>query len=117
MVRQTMGWPKKKFAQYGFNKSHSTAYAYIAYQTAWLKAYYPVEFMAANLTSEMTNIDRVVILINECRKLKIDVSPPDINVSNINFQPIDDTSISFGMNAIKNVGAKALEFIIAACQI
>jgi DNA polymerase-3 subunit alpha len=104
----------EKFAQYGFNKSHSTAYAYIAYQTAWLKTYYPAEFMAANLTSEMTNIDRVVILINECRKLKIDVLPPDINVSNIHFQPIDDTSISFGMNAIKNVGAKALEFIIAA---
>ena len=104
----------EKFAQYGFNKSHSTAYTYIAYQTAWLKTYYPAEFMAANLTSEMTNIDRVVILINECRKLKIDVLPPDINVSNIHFQPIDDTSISFGMNAIKNVGAKALEFIIAA---
>jgi DNA polymerase-3 subunit alpha len=62
----------------------------------------------------MTNIDRVVILINECRKLKIDVLPPDINVSNINFHPIDDTSISYGMNAIKNVGAKALDFIIAS---
>jgi DNA polymerase-3 subunit alpha len=104
----------EKFAQYGFNKSHSTAYAYISYQTAWLKTYHPAEFMAANLTSEMNNIDRVVILINECRKLKIDVLPPDINVSNINFQPIDDASISFGMNAIKNVGEKALEFIISA---
>ena len=104
----------EKFAQYGFNKSHSTAYAYISYQTAWLKTYHPAEFMAANLTSEMNNIDRVVILINECRKLKIDVLPPDINVSNVNFQPIDETSISFGMNAIKNVGEKALEFIIAA---
>jgi len=104
----------EKFAQYGFNKSHSTAYAYISYQTAWLKTYHPAEFMAANLTSEMNNIDRVVILINECRKLKIDVLPPDINVSNVNFQPIDDSSISFGMNAIKNVGEKALEFIIAA---
>ncbi|MDP7028392.1 MAG: DNA polymerase III subunit alpha, partial [Candidatus Marinimicrobia bacterium] len=61
----------EKFAQYGFNKSHSTAYSYIAYQTAWLKTYYPAEFMAANLTSEMTNIDRVVILINECRKMNI----------------------------------------------
>ena len=83
----------EKFAQYGFNKSHSTAYTYIAYQTAWLKTYYPAEFMAANLTSEMTNIDRVVILINECRKLKIDVLPPDINVSNIHFHPIDDLSL------------------------
>ena len=76
----------EKFAKYGFNKSHSTAYSYIAYQTAWLKTYYPAEFMAANLTSEMTNIDRVVILINECRKMNIDIFPPDINISNIHFQ-------------------------------
>ena len=61
----------EKFAKYGFNKSHSVAYAYIAFQTAWLKTYYPAEFMSANLTSEMTNIDRVVILINECKKMKI----------------------------------------------
>ena len=104
----------EKFAQYGFNKSHSTAYSYIAYQTAWLKTYYPAEFMAANLTSEMTNIDRVVILINECRKMNIDIHPPDINVSNIHFQPMDEKTISFGLNAIKNVGIKALEQIVAA---
>ena len=104
----------EKFAQYGFNKSHSTAYSYIAYQTAWLKTYYPAEFMAANLTSEMTNIDRVVILINECRKMNIDIHPPDINVSNIHFHPMDEKTISFGLNAIKNVGIKALEQIIAA---
>ena len=104
----------EKFAQYGFNKSHSTAYSYIAYQTAWLKTYYPAEFMAANLTSEMTNIDRVVILINECRKMNIDIHPPDINVSNINFEPVDKKTISFGLNAIKNVGVKALEQIISA---
>ena len=61
----------EKFAEYGFNKSHSTAYAYVAYQTAWLKTHYPAEFMSANLTSEMSNIDRVVILINECRKMKM----------------------------------------------
>ena len=104
----------EKFAQYGFNKSHSTAYAYVAYQTAWLKAHYPAEFMSANLTSEMSNMDRVVILINECRKLKIDVDPPDINVSDINFRPVNNKTISFGLNAIKNVGAKALEQIIEA---
>ena len=75
----------EKFAQYGFNKSHSTAYAYIAYQTAWLKTYYPAEFMSANLTSEMGNIDRIVILINDCKKLNIDVSPPDINISEQEF--------------------------------
>ena len=104
----------EKFAQYGFNKSHSTAYAYVAYQTAWLKAHYPAEFMSANLTSEMSNMDRVVILINECRKLKIDVDPPDINVSGINFRPVNNKTISFGLNAIKNVGTKALEQIIEA---
>ena len=104
----------EKFAQYGFNKSHSTAYAYVAYQTAWLKAHYPAEFMSANLTSEMSNMDRVVILINECRKLKIEVDPPDINVSDINFRPVNNKTISFGLNAIKNVGTKALEQIIEA---
>lgn len=104
----------EKFAQYGFNKSHSTAYAVIAYQTAWLKAHYPAEFMAANLTSEMGNTDRVVILINECRKLGIEVNPPDVNVSGIHFRPLDKKTISFGMNAIKNVGTKALERVLEA---
>jgi DNA polymerase-3 subunit alpha len=102
----------EKFAEYGFNKSHSTAYAYVAYQTAWLKTHYPAEFMSANLTSEMSNIDRVVILINECRKMKIDVNPPDVNVSSIEFRPVNNNTISFGLNAIKNVGTKALEQII-----
>ncbi len=104
----------EKFAQYGFNKSHSTAYAYVAYQTAWLKTHYPAEFMSANLTSEMSNIDRVVILINECRKLKMKVNPPDVNVSDIHFKPVDKKTISFGLNAIKNVGTKALEKILEA---
>ena len=71
----------EKFAQYGFNKSHSTAYAYVAYQTAWLKVHYPAEFMSANLTSEMRNIDRVVVLINECKKMGIEVKAPDLNIS------------------------------------
>jgi len=98
-----------KFAQYGFNKSHSVAYSYIAYQTGWLKTHYTVEFMSANLTSEMTNTNRVVVLINECRKLNIKVNAPDINKSGINFIPLNDKEISFGLNAIKNVGIKALE--------
>ena len=92
----------EQFAGYGFNRCHSVPYALIAYQTAWLKAHYPAEFMSANLTSEMSNMDRVVILINECRKLKIEVDPPDINVSDINFRPVDNNTISFGLNAIKN---------------
>ena len=72
--------------------------------------------MSANLTSEMSNIDRVVILINECRKMKIDVNPPDVNVSSIDFRPVNNNTISFGLNAIKNVGTKALEQIIESRQ-
>jgi len=102
----------EKFAQYGFNKSHSTAYAYIAYQTAWLKTFHAAEFMSANLTSEMSTIERVVTLINECKKLKIEVKLPDVNVSYTQFAPIDKSTISYGLNAIKNVGEKALESII-----
>jgi len=102
----------EKFAQYGFNKSHSTAYAYIAYQTAWLKVHHPAEFMSANLTSEMGSIDRIVVLINECKKMGIEVRPPDVNVSFEDFRPIDNKTISYGLNAIKNVGTKALETII-----
>ena len=102
----------EKFAEYGFNKSHSTAYAHVAYQTAYLKAHHPAEFMAANLTSEMGNTSRVVILLNECQKLNITVHPPDVNESKINFRAIDEGTISFGLNAIKNVGAKALHNIL-----
>ena len=102
----------EKFAQYGFNKSHATAYAYIAYQTAWLKTFHPAEFMAANLTSEMSSIDRIVTLINECKKLNIEVKSPDINVSYTQFYPVDSSTISYGLNAIKNVGEKALQSII-----
>ena len=99
-----------KFAQYGFNKSHSTAYAQIAYKTAYLKTYYPAEFIAANLTSEMTDTDRVVILTNDCRKMDIEVLPPDINRSEANFYP-QGNAVVFGLNAIKNVGLKAAENI------
>ncbi|MCF7804306.1 MAG: DNA polymerase III subunit alpha [Candidatus Marinimicrobia bacterium] len=101
-----------KFAQYGFNKSHSTAYAQIAYKTAYLKTYYPEEFMAANLTSEMTDTDRVVILTNDCRKMGVEVLPPDVNSSEANFFPRDN-AVVFGLNAIKNVGLKAAENIAA----
>ncbi len=98
-----------KFAQYGFNKSHSVAYSYIAYQTGWLKTHYTAEFMSANLTSEMNNTNKVVVLINDCRKLGIKVNAPDINKSGINFEPLSNKEISFGLNAVKNVGVKALE--------
>ena len=101
----------QKFAGYGFNKSHSTAYALIAYMTAYLKAHYPVEFMAALLTSEMHSIDGVVKFIAECRSHAIEVLPPDINSSGLEFS-VHDGKIRFGMVAVKNVGESALASIV-----
>lgn len=100
------------FAMYGFNKSHSAAYAYLAYQTAYLKAYYPVEFMAANLSLE-ENTDKMVNFINECRLLGIDILPPDINLSSNRFKVVGN-SIRFGLEAVKGVGASAVQQIIHA---
>ncbi|PIS38932.1 MAG: DNA polymerase III subunit alpha [Candidatus Nealsonbacteria bacterium CG08_land_8_20_14_0_20_43_11] len=101
------------FASYGFNKSHSTAYALIAYQTAWLKAHYPVEFMAALLTSERVDVERIGFLIDECKKMNIGVLPPDINESFINFSVIPkENKIRFGLLAIKNVGEHIVETIV-----
>lgn len=102
-----------KFAGYGFNKSHSAAYALIAYQTAWLKANYPVDFMAALLTIERNKPDSVVKLINECQEMDIPVLPPDINESDLIFTA-NDGKIRFGLNAIKNVGETALRSILEA---
>src|SRR5438067_2443098 len=103
----------QEFAGYGFNKSHSCAYALLAYQTAWLKTHYPVEFMAALLTSETGNTDKVVKYINECREMGIAVEPPDINVSDANFTP-HGGAIRFGLAAVKNVGHTANDSILAA---
>ncbi len=100
-----------KFAGYGFNKSHSAAYALIAYQTAWLKAHYPAQFLAALLSCDVDNTDKVVKYINECRQMKIDVLPPDINESFTDFTVIKDR-IRFGLAAVKNVGGAALDSII-----
>jgi DNA polymerase III subunit alpha len=102
-----------QFAGYGFNKSHSAAYALLAYHTAWLKTHYPVEFMAALLTSETSKPENVVKYISECREINISVVPPDVQVSFANFTPIGD-AIGFGLAAIKNVGHHAIESIIAA---
>src|SRR5947209_2180979 len=102
-----------QFAGYGFNKSHSAAYALLAYQTAYLKTHYTVEFMAALLTSMTGNTDDVVKYINECREMGIAVEPPDINVSDANFTP-HGSAISFGLSAVKNVGHNAIESIVAA---
>jgi DNA polymerase-3 subunit alpha len=100
-----------KFAGYGFNKSHSAAYALIAYQTAYLKAHYPAQFMAALLSCDMNNTDKVVTYINECRDNEIEVLPPDINESFKDFTVVDDR-IRFGLAAVKNVGEAALDSII-----
>src|SRR5437764_1317279 len=117
------GFPEKKvghlfdlmeqFAGYGFNKSHSAAYALLAYHTAYLKTHYPVEFMAALLTSQTGNTDNVVKYINECREIEIPVEPPDINISDANFTP-HDKAIRFGLAAVKNVGHNAIQSIVQA---
>ena len=99
------------FARYGFNKSHSTAYALVAYQTAYLKTHYPSEFMAANLSSEMSNLDRVRILLVEAQALGLEVLPPDVNHSGCNFRVDSQGRIRFGLNAIKHVGHKAADHI------
>ncbi len=101
-----------QFAGYGFNKSHSAAYALLAFQTAYLKTHFPVEFMAALLTSETGNTDSVVKYINECREMGIPVEPPDINVSDANFTPHGE-AIRFGLAAVKNVGRATIDAVLA----
>lgn len=102
------------FSGYGFNKSHSTAYALISYRTAYLKANYPVEFMTALLTSERDNTDKIVEYVSEAQKMGIAILPPDINESDGLFKVIDERSIRFGLLAVKNVGAGAIDSIIQA---
>src|SRR5580698_10080079 len=102
-----------KFSGYGFNKSHSAAYALVAYQTAYLKTHYPIEFMAALLTSEISKPDNVVKYISECREMGIAVEPPDVQVSGAQFTPHGE-AIRFGLAAVKNAGGNAIESIIKA---
>ena len=102
----------EKFAGYGFNKSHAAAYALVAYQTAWLKAYYPSEFMAAVLTSEMQNTDSIVFLIDDCRINGLEVFPPSINMSFYQFHASDEKTIVYGLGAIKGVGEAAMQSVI-----
>lgn len=102
----------EKFAGYGFNKSHSAAYALVAYQTAWLKAHYRAEFMAAVLSSDMDNTDKVVVLIEECREMKLTICPPDLNDSNYRFTVNDKGQIVYGIGAIKGVGESAIEDLL-----
>ena len=102
------------FAAYGFNKSHSAAYALVAYQTAWLKAHYPSHFMAACMSADMENTDKVVILLNEADEMNLDVRHPDINLCQYDFRAVDDKTIIYGLGAIKGIGRPVIEAIIEA---
>ena len=102
----------EKFAGYGFNKSHSAAYALLSYQTAWLKAHYPAAFMSAVLSADMDNTDKVVTLIDECRTMGLNILPPDVNNSHYRFTVLDDNSVVYGLGAIKGVGEGAIEGIV-----
>lgn len=103
----------EKFAEYGFNKSHSAAYALIAYHTAWLKAYYPAEFMAATMSSEMSDTDKVRIFNEDCRDNALEMLPPDINQSVYRFEPVSAKQIRYGLGAIKGSGEAAIGAIVA----
>jgi DNA polymerase III subunit alpha len=100
------------FGRYGFNKSHSVAYSVLSYQTAWLKAHYPAEFMAALLSSEIGSTDKVVQYINEARGLGLEILPPDVNESGFKFTVVSDQRVRFGLGAVRNVGGGAIESII-----
>jgi len=103
----------EKFAGYGFNKSHSAAYALVSYQTMWLKAHHPAAFMAAVLSADMDNTDKVVTLIEECRSMGLAVVPPAVNTSQYKFTVRDDGAVVYGLGAIKGVGEGAIEGIVS----
>ncbi|MDR0233664.1 MAG: DNA polymerase III subunit alpha [Zoogloeaceae bacterium] len=100
-----------QFAEYGFNKSHSAAYAVLTYQTAWLKAYHPAAFMAATLSSDMNNTDTIKVFYDDCLKNRIRVLGPDINTSAYRFEPVDKNTIRYGLGAIKGTGEQAIRVI------
>lgn len=104
----------EKFAGYGFNKSHSAAYALLSYRTAWLKAHYPAPFMAAVLSSDMDNTDKVVVFVDECRALHLDIRPPHVNHSVLAFTAVDERSVRYGLGAIKGLGAGAISDLVSA---
>ncbi|WP_206859639.1 DNA polymerase III subunit alpha [Lysobacter changpingensis] len=104
----------EKFAEYGFNKSHSAAYALVAYQTAWLKVHYPAEFMAAVLSSDMDNTEKVTSFLDECRVMGLNVLPPDVDASAYMFEAKDAATIRYGLGAVKGVGRGACEAIVEA---
>jgi DNA polymerase-3 subunit alpha len=113
-VIEELGRQIVTFGRYGFNKSHSVAYSVLSYQTAWLKAHHPAEFMAALLSSEIGNTDKVVQYINEARELGLEVLPPDVNESGWKFTVVGPERMRFGLGAIRNVGRSAIESILDA---
>ncbi len=112
-VIEELGRQIVTFGRYGFNKSHSVAYSVLSYQTAWLKAHHPAEFMAALLSSEIGSTDKVVQYINEAREVGLEILPPDVNESGFKFTVVGDRRIRFGLGAVRNVGEGAIESIIA----
>ncbi|RUO65073.1 DNA polymerase-3 subunit alpha [Pseudidiomarina planktonica] len=104
----------EKFAGYGFNKSHSAAYALVSYQTLWLKTHYPAEFMAAVMSADMDNTDKIVTLVDECHRLGLTLLPPDVNKGEYRFTVDEDQQVVYGIGAIKGVGEAPIEAILAA---
>lgn len=104
----------EKFAEYGFNKSHTAAYAVVTYQTAWLKAHYPAEFMAATLSSDMDDTDKVQIFVRDAQANQVEVQLPDINASAYRFEPAAPRAIRYGLGGVKGVGQSAIEAVVAA---
>ncbi len=102
----------EKFAGYGFNKSHSAAYALLSYQTAWLKAHYPAAFMCSVLSADMDNTDKVFVLIDECRHMGLDIRPPNVNSSDLWFTAVGTDTVRYGLGAIKGVGEAALKHLL-----
>lgn len=103
----------EKFAGYGFNKSHSAAYALVSYQSAWLKTHYPAEFMAAQISSDMDNTDKVVHMVNECYSMGLTILAPNINIGEIRFKPYGERTVNYGLGAIKGAGEAALAGVVA----
>ena len=106
----------EKFAGYGFNKSHSAAYALVSYQTLWMKTHFPAPFMAAVMSADMDNTEKIVILVDECSNMEIDLLPPDVNAGQYKFTVNEDNQIVYGIGAVKGVGEGPIEAIIAARQ-
>jgi len=104
----------EKFAGYGFNKSHSAAYALVSYQTLWMKTHFPAPFMAAVMSADMDNTEKIVTLVDECSNMEIDLLPPDVNAGQYKFTVNDDNQIVYGIGAVKGVGEGPIEAIIAA---